>query len=251
MVDALYDENPRLYDAIQADWDYDRDVGFIRDAVSRHLERANPHNGEEQVRLLEVGCGTGEHTRRLSAAGFDVVGVEPAAGMRSLAREKCLPSADLREGALPAIDSLGAADARYHVAVAIRGVINHLAPEELGPAFDTLANRLVDGGVLVFDNSPLPPDGNEPALDVGETVGGDHYARVARMRPRADGRLDWCEATFTGDDAWVNVRPMTPFSDGRIRSALVDRGFGVETRDGYGPDDRRTVFVAVAGAGDG
>lgn len=253
MADALYDDNPRLYDAIQSDWDYDRDVAFVREVVSRHLDLPSADRCEEPVRLLEVGCGTGEHTRRFSEAGFDVVGVEPAAGMRSVAREKCPPAATLREGALPALDGIGddaADELRFDVAVAIRGVIDHLAPVELDPAFDALADRLVDGGVLIFDNSPLPPDGNEPALDVGETETGDRYARVARMRPRADGRLDWCEATFTAEDAWVNARPMTPFSDDRIRSALADRGFGVETTDGYGPDDRRTVFVAAAGAGD-
>ncbi|MFB6236699.1 MAG: class I SAM-dependent methyltransferase [Halopenitus sp.] len=249
MADALYDDNPRLYDAIQSDWEYDRDVAFVREVVSRHLDRRVAQatlEREDPVRLLEVGCGTAEHTWRLSEAGFAVVGVDPAEGMRSLARGKCPPEVDLRPGSLPALDPLGD-DERFDVAVAIRGVVNHLAPETLGPAIDAFADHLVDGGVLIFDNSPLPPDGNDPALDVGETDGGDRYARVARMRPRADGRLDWCEATFTADDAWVNVRPMTPFSDERIRTALVDRGFAVETRDGYGPEDRRTVFVAVAG----
>jgi len=50
--------------------------------------------------------------------------------------------------------------------------------------------------------------------------------------------------TFTEDTVVTNSRPMTPFADDDIASELTDRGLSVETHDGYGPDDRRTVFVA-------
>jgi hypothetical protein len=39
---------------------------------------------------------------------------------------------------------------------------------------------------------------------------------------------------------------MTPFADERIADALAAAGFDeVDTVDGYGPDDDRSVFVAV------
>lgn len=39
-------------------------------------------------RVIEVGCGTGRHTVKLSLAGNDVVAVDPSHGMLSKAREK-------------------------------------------------------------------------------------------------------------------------------------------------------------------
>ncbi|PSP70746.1 hypothetical protein BRC79_01770 [Halobacteriales archaeon QH_8_67_27] len=48
-----------------------------------------------------------------------------------------------------------------------------------GLRFEETEER-ADGGVLVFDNSPLPPDGNDPALAAADTEHG-RYARVAQM----------------------------------------------------------------------
>lgn len=42
-----------------------------------------------------------------------------------------------------------------------------------------------------------------------------------------------------------NSRLMTPFDDETITTELSQRGFGVETHNGYGPDDHRTGFVAI------
>jgi len=81
MRERLYTFHPELYDAIQSDWDYDRDVAFVIDACDRRGVGGN--------RLLDVGSGTGEHARRFEATGFGVTGVDEYEGMLSLAREKC------------------------------------------------------------------------------------------------------------------------------------------------------------------
>lgn len=232
MTERLYTEHPELYDAIQAHWDYDRDVAFVEAA----LERA----GDGGDRLLELGCGTGEHTRRLVDAGFDVTAVDKHEGVIEVARGKC--GADFRQATLPDLPAAGPFDG----AVAIRGVVNHLAPEELAPTLAGVRERLVDGGPFVFDNSPLPPDGNPPGIDIGPADEGE-YARIAQQVARDDGRLDWRAVTFTPDgEFFVNSRLMTPFEDGTVREALLEAGFAVEAHDGFGPGDERTVFVATA-----
>ena len=240
MVERLYTEYPELYDAIQSEWDYDRDISFVTGAVTE-IDRPET--------LLEVGCGTGEHTRRFVAAGFDVTAVDPSEGMLERAREKTLPDSetqlgsvvDFRTGGLPDLP----VDREFEAIVAIRGVINHLPPEELAPALEAFSDHLSDDGVLVFDNSPLPPDGNHPGLDVGSTVDG-MYARVVQMNPTTGGRLSWDSVVFTPDgEFFIDSREMTPFDDLTIAAALSDLGFTVEPVDGYGPEDHRTVFVST------
>lgn len=231
MPHGRYTDHPDLYDAVQSEWDYDRDVAFVLRAAERHA--APPE------RLLEVGCGTGEHARRFRDRGLSVVAVDPAGEMVRAARGKV--GAAFVQGALPALPVGG----RFDAVVALRGVVNHLAPDALRPAVRALAERVAADGVLVLDNSPLPPEGNEPALDVGTTAEG-RYARVARMRPRDDGRLAWDAVTFTGEECVVTTRPMTPFEDATVAAAIRDADLAVETHDGFGPGDDRTVFVGVA-----
>jgi SAM-dependent methyltransferase len=216
-----------VYDLIQSEWDYDRDLRFVADAV-----------GElDGLRLLELGCGTGEHTRRFVTRGAEVTAVDAHEGMLSVAREKC--DADLRRAALPAVPDDGPFDA----AVAVRGVVNHLPPGDLEPSLRAVRGRLVDGGRFVFDNSPLPPEGTDPGLDVGADR---EYVRVAQHVPDGD-RLDWRSVTFLADGpVFATSRKMTPFADETVAEALTATGFDVETREGYGPGDDRTVFVATA-----
>lgn len=244
--DRLYTAYPELYDAVQSEWDYDRDVSFLLAAVERH-DAAAVTGGrleESSTELLEVGCGTGEHTRRLAAAGFDVIGVDPHRAVLDRAREKG-PESSARfvTGGLP---SLPVAET-FPVVVAFRGVVSHLPPGELEPAITALATRLDDDGVLVFDASRLPPDGHDgPALDVGETPHG-MYARIVQMQPRDDGRLDWNSVVVPPEGRpFVNSRPITPFDDREIVDTLRAAGLDTETHDGFGPsDDGRTVFVAT------
>lgn len=228
MIENLYDAYPELYDAIQAEWEYDRDLSFVEsrtESTDRTLET-----------VLEIGCGTGEHTRRFVAEGFDVTGVDPHAGMLDRARSKC--DATFLQGGLPDLP----VDDQFDVVVAIRGVINHIAPSELAFSLQSMVDALAEGGILVFDSSPLPPEGNHPALDVGETEYGE-YARIAQMKPAGD-RLDWVSMTFGPDGTFfVDKRKMTPFSDDVVEIALSELGFAVETYDGFGPEDHRTVFV--------
>ncbi|WP_096393874.1 bifunctional 2-polyprenyl-6-hydroxyphenol methylase/3-demethylubiquinol 3-O-methyltransferase UbiG [Halorubrum trapanicum] len=260
MSDGLYVERPRLYDAIQSEWDYDRDVAFVRDTLA---DRGVDLGGVAPKRLLEVGCGTGEHTRRFAARGLDVTAIDVHEGMLDVAREKCagvdagVGDDDFGDGDAPGSvefcltglpDPDLADSAPFDAAVAIRGVVNHLAPRDLDPALAALRDRLRPGGVLVFDNSPLPPDGNRPGLDVGrDAEGAIEYVRVAHHVATGEGRLDWRAVTFTRDgDAFTDRRRMTPFADDRIADALAAAGFGdVDVADGYGPGDDRSVFVAV------
>lgn len=110
--------------------------------------------------------------------------VEPAAPMRARARAKTadLPGVTVSDGALPDLD----VDEEFDAVIALHSVLNYLAPDDLERGVQALADHLAPGGVLVVDNSLLPPadEGNAADYVVGEAPGG-RYVRVAWMRPRA------------------------------------------------------------------
>lgn len=232
MSEYPYAAYPELYDGVHSDWEYHRDSSFVVDALAEH--------GVAGRRLLEVGCGTGERTRRFVAAGFDVTAVDEREGLLAAARTKC--DADFRRAALPELAVAG----EYDAITAMGGVLNRLPRSDLSAALGALDARLADGGLLVCDNAPLPPEGDHPALDVGTTERGA-YARITQHVPTGDGRLDRREVLFAPDGEFaIDSRELTPFDDETIAAGLADLGFAVHARDGSGPDDRRTAFVAVA-----
>lgn len=230
MGERLYTEHPELYDVIQSGYEYDRDVAVIETVLAER--------GLDQCRLLEIGCGTGEHTRRLVEAGFAVTAVDKHASMLEVAATKC--DASFSVDALPNLSIEGG----YDAIIAVRGVINHVHPDELDLALDAMVERLTDRGVILFDNARLPAEGNELMLDVGTSEDGD-YARLAQHVATESDTLEW-RSVFLGADGtfFANKRPMSPFRDGTIADALSERGLAVFMRDGFGPNDRRTVFVA-------
>jgi SAM-dependent methyltransferase len=90
---------------------------------------------EPPARVLEVGCGQGELTASLAVAGYDVLGIDPAAPTGNLFRRLRLE--DLEESGAP----FDAVVARY--------VLHHI--RDLDAGLDRIASLLRPDGLLVLD----------------------------------------------------------------------------------------------------
>lgn len=84
------------------------------------------------ARVLDVGCGRGELTTALSVAGYDVLGIDPAAPAGDLFRRLKL---DDLEGAEP-FEAVVASHSLHHIS-------------DLDAGFDKIAALLAPEGVLV------------------------------------------------------------------------------------------------------
>lgn len=89
---------------------------------------------EPPARVLEVGCGQGELTTALAVAGYDVVGIDPAAPEGELFRRLTLEDLD--------------ADVRYDAVVAAYS-LHHI--RDLAAALEKVAGLLQPEGVVVVD----------------------------------------------------------------------------------------------------
>lgn len=87
------------------------------------------------ARVLEVGCGRGELTTALAVAGYDVVGIDPAAPDGERFRRLKLEDLGAEEGPF---DAVVAAFALHHV-------------RDLEAALEKIARLLRPGGVLALD----------------------------------------------------------------------------------------------------
>lgn len=238
MSEALYAEHPAVYDALYAEKAYGAEVEFVREQFE-----ARGNGGD---RVLVVGCGTGEHSRLLDAAGFDVTGVDRYGAMVERARTKS--DAAFRVGALPDLP----VDGPFDLVWLPFTVVNHLPESDLVPAFEAIGDVLAEGGMLVSD-----------AMYAAEMVGGPRlrchavddgaYARILEVHDLGEDRYAWDSLVFTPDGGFfVDTHELTDYDPAFLEEVTAALGLSVarfgwyDADSGFEPGD---AFVLVAWGG--
>jgi SAM-dependent methyltransferase len=158
-----------------------RDVGRALAAFTALL----PPGG----RVLDIGCGVGEHMAALAERGYRTLGLEPSSTMRALARARGLEVLDagfeeLAGLDLPPIDGVWCAASLLHVPLA-----------ECPAALAEICRRLPPGGPLYV------------TVRLGEGAGWDTWRGAKEDVPPGDGEVvDRFMQTFTPDELVGLVR---------------------------------------------
>jgi SAM-dependent methyltransferase len=134
-----------VYDAIYRSKDYDGEVDLIERILASH-SLAGPR------RLLDLGCGTGNHAFRLAERGHFVVGVDRSMEMLALAGAKAKTA---RSGPI----EFHAADVRkldlgrqFDAVLMMFTVLGYqLEDSDLTAALATVRRHLEPGGLFLFD----------------------------------------------------------------------------------------------------
>lgn len=139
-----YDSFARVYDLFMDGTPYDAWLSNILSILKKE--------GIEDGIGLDLGCGTGQMTRRLAASGYDMIGVDASAAMLSSAREKggeeiLYLCQDMRSFELYGTVAF---------AVSVCDCMNYLSgTEELKQVFALVNNYLDPKGLFLFDmNTP-------------------------------------------------------------------------------------------------
>ncbi|MGH2747923.1 MAG: class I SAM-dependent DNA methyltransferase [Actinomycetota bacterium] len=132
------------YDRIYEDKDYDGETDLLEEIFQRY--------GPGPVkRVLDLGCGTGNHALSLAARGYEVVGVDNAPGMLGSARAKANAAgvaATFFEGDIRKLDLDGTFDA----VVLLFAVLGYQCTnEDVQSTLEGARRRMADGGLLAFD----------------------------------------------------------------------------------------------------
>ncbi len=125
------------------------------DAWSQYLISLLKEYGVDDGLVLELGCGTGNMTRLLSAGGYDMIAVDNSEEMLMIARDKAMDEAmdilyllqDMRSFELYGT---------VRAVVSICDSMNYITdPEDLCQVFRLVNNYLDPGGVFIFDMNTL------------------------------------------------------------------------------------------------
>lgn len=134
-----YNDFAYIYDALTDDVDYDKFLQFIK--------RIFKLNNLSPQLVLELACGTGNFTKKLSDEGYDVIALDSSEQMLDVAREKCEDVLFLNQD-MTEFELYGTVDA---IVCVLDGVNYVTDKRKLQKMFKLCHNYLNYDGLLIFD----------------------------------------------------------------------------------------------------
>ncbi len=141
----IYRDFAGVYDLFMEDTPYDAWTGRIHDTLKEYAI--------DDGLIADLGCGTGAITRRLSALGYDMIGIDASEDMLAVAKER-----DLQSGAEHDILYLCQDMMEFELYGTVRAIVsvcdcvNYLTdPDSLLQTFKLVNNYLDPGGIFIFD----------------------------------------------------------------------------------------------------
>lgn len=140
----------QVYDKFMDNIDYDMWCGYLCELLEEY--GVNPYKGNKFNNniILDLGCGTGNITQRLSDNGYDMIGVDNSQDMLNIAREKSNQNQsilylnqDMRE-----FELYGTVAAVVSLCDSMNYITDY---EDLITVLKLVNNYLDPGGVFIFD----------------------------------------------------------------------------------------------------
>lgn len=142
----IFGRYARFYDAIYRDKNYPLEANYIDALIKKYHKDAE--------RVLDLGCGTGEHAIALARKGYKVTGVDNSAEMLDAASRKiAAPGGDrLKVDFVNADIRLLKLGANFDAVISLFHVISYLmSDDEVKAAFKAAGDHLGRGGIFIFD----------------------------------------------------------------------------------------------------
>lgn len=138
-----YEQFAYLYDRLMSDVPYDKWVQLIQKAASDYKVKG--------ANLLDLACGTGELSIRLSRAGFQVTGIDLSEDMLSVAQAKTMEAGEAVfyiEQDMSQLEGLPI----YDLICICCDSINYLQTDEVViNTFKSVYEHLDENGLFIFD----------------------------------------------------------------------------------------------------
>lgn len=221
---------------------YGEDLAYIHDAgfgdfargaaalLLQELGRAGLDHGL----VIDLGCGSGILAEQLSAAGFDVLGIDVSPALVALARRR-VPRGRFR------VESLLTAELPSCIAIAAIGeCFNYLFDERhslegVRQVLGRACEALLPGGLLLFD---VAEPGRVPGGASRSFVEGEDWAVLAAAEEDAQGLLTRRITSFRQAGELYRrsheVHRLRLLPREQVLSWLRDLGFEVQTLAAYG-----------------
>jgi 2-polyprenyl-3-methyl-5-hydroxy-6-metoxy-1,4-benzoquinol methylase len=143
-----------LYDTFYSDKDYNKETYLLEKIFKRY-------NCSPGKKILDIGCGTGNHAIRMAKKGYKITGVDSSESMLEVAKRKCLKESiriKLKKRCLPELNL----NEKYDGIECMFNVIDYvLEDKNILKSLINIKEVLDEKGVFVFDFRNAIPSINE------------------------------------------------------------------------------------------
>lgn len=139
---SVFKDYSKYYNLLYKDKDYVGETNYVIDIIKRHSPAAK--------RILNLGCGTGNHDFIFNEKGFHVTGIDLSHDMVAVANERKNENntIDFLQGDVRTLNL----NKTFDVVMSLFHVMSYqTSDEDLHKAFTTAYNHLEPGGIFVFD----------------------------------------------------------------------------------------------------
>lgn len=239
---ALYKKLAKYYDKIYSSKDYKKEVEFIEKMIKK-LKKKNP-------KVLDVACGTGNHSLLLKKKGYSVLGADLSPHMLKIARKKVkgmmFVKADMQKLDLKK---------KFDVIICMFSAINYNRNyKDLERTLKGFYNHLRNGGILIFDLG-FSPYKKEVSRRI-DTVEEKNLliARFSQVDKVKETEIDAKFVIFKKEgkkiDFWIDKHKLGTFKINRVKNLMKKIGFKTRIYNEfsfkeYYKKSNKPVFVGV------
>ena len=195
--------NSSLSDDPYSRVDYRRIVGFPQRIQRESSFLIKTLTTAPNTRIIDLGCGTGEHCRYLSSQGFWTLGLDRSMTMLDKAMEKYLPpNLNFIQGELKEVSTL--VNRSFGAAICLGNTLVHLTERaELEKTFTSLAKILETNAIFLFQILNYEPifEGRVRYLPINfrRDKDGKEAIFLRIMEPLSKGWINFCPSTLQYD----------------------------------------------------
>lgn len=137
----VFEKYSELYNVFNSEKDYKTEIEFITEIINKNLNKT-------KLDILDLGCGTGIHSKLLSDMGHNVVGVDISEGMIEIAKKN---SSKNEEYFIHDIVDFRLKK-KFDVVLSLFHVFSYqVNNENISGFFKTIKCHLKDNGIAIFD----------------------------------------------------------------------------------------------------